>query len=405
MPGPLDGVLVLDLGQFLAGPYGPMILSDLGAEVIKIEPTRGDSMRYGAPFIGCQRGKLDIALDLKKPEAQAIVLRMAESADMFIHNMTKGTATRLGVDYENVTAHNPEIVYCNTYAYGYEGPMSISGGIDPLYQAVLGLEYEAGGTLHGNQPMYLRFGMTDTANAFASVLGVLTALFHRKKTGKGQDVWTSLLNGGAMFSADVALLADGSPAPMRPSMDKELTGLSACYRLYPTQEGWIQVAITKPDEWERFCSLIGVPSLAKDARAKDYEARVANRSVIEPAIEAALMTRTAIVWATLFDSVNVAAELCIDTRGGDTVLHDGDNERLGLVASYDHPMLGHMTQFGNLMDFSETPGGDYGPPPLLGQHTKQILLRFGYTENEITDFIDRGVVYQAEDGVPYPWTL
>ncbi len=405
MPGPLDGVLVLDLGQFLAGPYGPMILSDLGAEVIKVEPTRGDSMRYGSPFIGCQRGKLDIALDLKQPEAQAIVQRMAKNADVLHHNMTKGTATRLGVDYDQVTAHNPEIVYCNTYAYGFEGPMSISGGIDPLYQAVLGLEYEAGGVSHGNPPMYLRFGMTDTANAFASVLGVLTALFHRKKTGKGQDVWTSLLNGGALFSSDVALLADGSPAPMRPSLDKELTGISACYRLYQTQEGWIQVAITQQEEWKRFCNLLNLPDLAVDARAKDYETRTANRAAIEPAIEVAFMTRTAIVWAALLDKAAVSAEMCIDTRGGETVLHDADNERLGLIATYEHPMLGQMTQFGNLMDFSETPTGDFGPPPLLGQHTKQILSRFGYTTEEINDFIARGIAYQAEEGVAYPWSL
>jgi crotonobetainyl-CoA:carnitine CoA-transferase CaiB-like acyl-CoA transferase len=192
---------------------------------------------------------------------------------------------------------------------------------------------------------------------------------------------------------------------MRPSLDKELTGISACYRLYQTQEGWIQIAITQQEEWERFCHLLNLPDLAGDSRAKNYETRAANRVAIEPTLEAAFMTRSAIVWATLLDKAGVNAEMCIDTRGGETVLHDADNERLGLVASYEHPMLGKMTQFGNLMDFSETPAGDYGPPPLLGQHTRQILVRFGYTPEEIDDFIARGIAYQAEEGVAYPWSL
>ena len=405
MPGPLDGVLVLDLGQFLAGPYAPMILSDLGATVIKIEPTRGDSMRYGAPFIGCQRGKLDLALDLKQPEAAEIVLKLAEKADVLHHNMTKGTATRLGVDYAQVTARNPEIVYCNTYAYGYEGPMSVSGGIDPLYQAVIGLEYEAGGVQHGNPPMYIRFGMTDTANAFASVVGVLSALYHRKKTGEGQDVWTSLLNGGAMFASELALLADGTPAPTRPRMDKELTGLSPCYRLYRTQEGWIQIAVASPTQWATLCALLGEPGIGADPRFASFEGRAAARQEVEPALEAAFATRTALVWSQLFDAQGVPAEIAVDTRNGDSVLHDGDNERLGLVASYDHPMLGHMTQFGSLINFSATPTGDFGPPPMLGQHSRSVLSTFGWSDAEIDGLIERGVVYQAGADVPYPWSL
>lgn len=405
MPGPLEGVLVLDLGQFLAGPYAPMILSDLGAEVIKIEPTRGDSMRYGAPFIGCQRGKQDLALDLKRPEAQEIVLKLAERADVLHHNMTKGTATRLGVDYHQVTARNPEIVYCNTYAYGYEGPMSISGGIDPLYQAVLGLEYEAGAVDQGNPPMYLRFGMADTANAFASVLGVLSALYHRKVTGEGQDVWTSLLNGGAMFVSEVALLGDGSPAPRRPSMDKELTGLSPCYRLYRTQEGWIQVAATTVEEWQALCATVGRPGLGTDPALATFDGRAAARATVDPVLEEAFLARTAQVWQQLFDVAGVPAEVAVDTRGGETVLHDADNRALGMTASYDHPIMGSMTQFGNLIDFSDSGPGAYGPPPLLGEHSRSVLTRFGWSDAEVDDLIAQGIVYQAAEGTPYPWPI
>ena len=258
--GPLSGVLVLDLGQYLAGPFGPMLLADLGAEVIKVEPVRGDTMRMvGMPFVGCQRGKLDLAVDIKAPEGLEAVMRLAEIADVVHHNMTKGTAARLGVDYEALHARNPHLVHCNTYAYGAEGPLSDFGGLDPLYQAACGLEYEAGPVHEGNPPLYLRFGMTDTANAMVSVVGVLAALYHQRRTGEGQDLWTSLLNGAAVFSSDV-FLVDGAPGPVRPGLDRAQTGVSPCYRLYETQQGWIQVAAFGPGQWTQLCRVAGCPS-------------------------------------------------------------------------------------------------------------------------------------------------
>ena len=245
--GPLSGVVVLDLGQYLAGPFATMLLGDLGAEVIKVEPVRGDGMRMaGMPFLGCQRGKLDIAVDIKAPEGLEVVMRLAELADVVHHNMTKGTAARLGVDYEALRARHPELVHCNTYAYGAEGPLSHFGGLDPLYQAACGLEYEAGPVAEGNPPLYLRFGMTDTANAMVSAVGVLAALYHQRRTGEGQDLWTSLLNGAAVFSSDV-FLVEGEPGPVRPGLDRNQTGVSPCYRLFETQQGWIQVAAFGPD--------------------------------------------------------------------------------------------------------------------------------------------------------------
>ena len=151
--GPLSGVVVLDLGQYLAGPFAPMLLGDLGAEVIKVEPVRGDGMRMaGMPFVGCQRGKLDIAVDVKAPEGLEVVMRLAEMADVVHHNMTKGTAARLGVDYEALRERNPQLVHCNTYAYGAEGPLSEFGGLDPVYQAACGLEYEAGPVARAMRP-------------------------------------------------------------------------------------------------------------------------------------------------------------------------------------------------------------------------------------------------------------
>jgi len=398
--GPLDGVVVLDLGQYLAGPFGPMILGDLGAEVIKVEPVRGDAMRMaGLPFVGCQRGKKDIAVDLKRPEGIEIVMRLAERADVVHHNMTKGTAARLGIDYEALRARNPNLIHCNTYAYGAEGPLSDFGGLDPLYQAACGLEYEAGPVAEGNPPLYLRFGMTDTANAFASVVGVLAALFERRQSGEGQDVWTSLLNAAAVFSSDV-FLVDGEPAPVRPPLDKAQTGTSPCYRMYETQDGWIQIAAVGPQDWAALCNRLGVPALGD--QFPTYEARVAHRHEIEPALAERFATRTAWTWQRLLDEAGVPCEVSIDTNDGELALYDSDNERLGLVTEYEHPKLGNIRQFGTLVDFSETPTGPYAPPPLVGQHTRELLDRAGYSAADIEDLLTQGVVYEPDDG--YPWT-
>ena len=167
----LDGVLLIDFGQYLAGPFGPMIIGDLGADVIKVEPVTGDGMRLaGKPFFGCQRGKRDLALDLKHPRGLEIALELVARADIVHHNMTAGVADLLGIGYSDCTRVNPDVVYCNTWAYGLEGPLAHFGGLDPLYQASAGLEYEAGAVHAGNDPLYYRFGMCDAASAMLSVV-------------------------------------------------------------------------------------------------------------------------------------------------------------------------------------------------------------------------------------------
>ena len=165
MAGPLDGIRVLDFGQFLAGPLGPMVMADLGADVIKVEPVRGDGMRpiVTGSFMGCQRGKRDIALDLKQPEGLRIALELVATADIVHHNMTLGVADRLGIGYEHCKAVRPDIIYCNTYMYGAIGPLAHLGGVDPLAQAAAGLEWEQGPVAEGNPPLWYRYGHGDAA--------------------------------------------------------------------------------------------------------------------------------------------------------------------------------------------------------------------------------------------------
>jgi crotonobetainyl-CoA:carnitine CoA-transferase CaiB-like acyl-CoA transferase len=379
-----------------------MIVGDLGAEVIKVEPVTGDGMRLaGKPFFGCQRGKRDIALNVKDPRGLEIALELVARADIVHHNMTAGVANKLGIGYEDCKRVKPDVVYCNTWAYGLEGPLARFGGLDPLYQAATGIEYEAGATHTGNAPLYYRFGMCDAANAMLSVVGCLAALLHQRRTGEGQELWTSLLDGGAVFASDTVLV-DGEALP-RPRLDQGLHGLGACYRLYETQDGWIQIAAVKETEWVALCGALGVPELADDARFAVADLRHEHREELETLLAARFATRTSIAWSGALDDAGVPNEIPIDTKAGDLVLFDADNERLGLVADYEHPIMGAVRQFGELIQFSDTPARIGGPPPRVGEHTREILAWLGRTDDEIDELGAAGVVTWPKPD--YPWVI
>ncbi len=398
----LEGVVLIDFGQYLAGPFAPMIMGDLGADVIKVEPITGDGMRMvNQPFMGCSRGKRDIGLNLKTEPGKEIALKLVAKADIVHHNMTKGVANRLGIGYDACKAVNADVVYCNTYAYGLVGPQSHFGGLDPLFQAAAGLEYEAGPVEAGNKPLYLRFGMTDTANAMLSVVGCLSALYHQRRTGEGQELWTSLLDGAVMLASD-AMLADGTPV-VRPKLDGDQCGIDALYRLYRTQDGWIQIAAVEERHWTGLCAALGLTELADDARFATRAARAEHRQQLESLLAPALAAKTSIVTSRVLDSFGVPNEVPRDMNAGEAVLFDADNVRLGLVAEYEHPIMGVMRQFGNLIQFSETPGHIRGPAPLVGEHTREILDWLGYGEAEMDDLKGDGVVYWPDEN--YGWTV
>jgi crotonobetainyl-CoA:carnitine CoA-transferase CaiB-like acyl-CoA transferase len=215
--------------------------------------------------MGCQRGKRDIAVDLKQPDGLRLALELVATADIVHHNMTLGTAERLGVGYEHCKAVRPDILYCNTFMYGAVGPLASHGGVDPLGQAAAGLEWEEGPVAEGNPPLWYRYGHGDVACAIPSVTAVLIALYHRNRTGEGQFMWTSLLHGSMMYTADSWLGADGTPSP-RPTLDREQLGLDALHRLYETQDGWLQLAAVRDEHWTALCRVLQRDDLPRDAR-------------------------------------------------------------------------------------------------------------------------------------------
>ncbi len=403
MPGPLEGLRVIDFGQFLAGPFGPMLLADLGADVIKVEPTRGDGMRgvVIGSFMGCQRGKRDIAIDLKTPEGLELALRLVATADIVHHNMTKGTADRLGVGYEHCRAVKPDILYCNTFMYGAVGPLSHLGGLDPLAQAACGIEWEQGPVAAGNPPLWYRYGHGDVAAAMPSVVALLIALHHRQRTGEGQAIWASLFHGAMLYTADSWLGPDGSPSP-RPTLDAAQLGLSALYRLYETADGWLQLAAVREEHWHALCQVLGRPELASDPRFATAAARDEHREELTKLLEDAFAGDLAVNWRRALDRAGVPAEISVDTWDGETILFDEELVRAGLVTEYEHPILGRVRQFGNLITFSDTPGRQERATPLLGQHTREILAELGIDGEAAEAYRSRGVVAWPDDDYRWP---
>jgi len=221
-------------------------------------------------------------------------------------------------------------------------------------------------------------------------------LYHRMRTGEGQEVWTSLFDGGAIFTSD-AHLVGGTPAP-RAHLDKALMGLSATYRLYRTQDDdWICVAAVSDDHFRALCGALGVAELADEERFATNASRLEHRRQLETILEPLLRAKTAVFWSRTFDEAGVPNEIPLDTHGGELPLFDADNVALGLVAHYEHPLLGDMRQFGRLVNFSDTPSRAAGPPPLVGADTRAILTELGRTGPEIDALIEDGVCYAPDE--------
>jgi crotonobetainyl-CoA:carnitine CoA-transferase CaiB-like acyl-CoA transferase len=363
----LEGIKVLDLGNFLAGPFGPMLLGDLGATVYKLESPLGDQMRpVTQPFNGCQRGKRDIVVDLKLPEGLEIAHRLMREVDVVHHNMRPGVAERLGVDYETAKRLNPTVIYCHTTMWGNDGPRATWPGFDQLAQASCGLEHELGG--EGNGPNWYRFGMCDQACAVQSALAVLLALYWRERTGQGQLVDSSIVNGGVFLNTDAWIGPDGWSE--RPRTDAKQTGFGPLYRLYETSDGWIALACL--GESHRGALAKVVPAL--------------DASTLETFFGGHTMQSA----FDLLDDAGVPVEMAREDARR-TWFTQPDMVAAGLVAEYQHPTYGRFRQFGHLVNLSETPGRIAGPPPLLGQHSREVLAELGYSDAEMETLREQGV--------------
>jgi crotonobetainyl-CoA:carnitine CoA-transferase CaiB-like acyl-CoA transferase len=366
---PLEGVKVLDLGNFLAGPYGAMLLADLGADVIKLESSTGDQMRgVEWSFVGCQRGKRSIAIDLKSSEARPSLEALIRWADIVHHNLRMPAAHRLGVDYESVKAINPEIVYCHTSSYGPRGDRADWPGYDQLFQSSCG--WEVAGAGEGNPPMWHRLGFMDHQCALSSIVSTLLALYQRDHTGEGQFVAGSLLGAGVMTNSETYLTADGELAPLA-VLDHAQTGIEPGYRIVPVADGWVAIAARSDEQLAALCTVAGVDDP-------------------ERAAEALSSRRTEELLAAL-DAAGIPAEL-VREHQRDAFFDSPDNQAAGLVARYPHPIYGMFEQPGALWTFGDLDVRLDRAPPTVGQHSIEILEEVGFGRDEIDRLVSEGVV-------------
>jgi crotonobetainyl-CoA:carnitine CoA-transferase CaiB-like acyl-CoA transferase len=380
----LEGIRVLDLGTVVAGPFGTMILADLGAEVISIEPvtpavgTAGD-----ATWVCGARGKRSIALNLKDEDGREVLHRLIAGADVLHYNLRPGVAERLGFGYEEARAINPRLVFCQLTAYGSSGPLAGDPGTDQMAQALSGLEWEQGAASRGGHPTWYRFGMTDAVSGMLSVLGVLQALYRREQTGLGQAVETDILSAGLLLGSDASLGPDGLAG--RPPLDLQQTGLGPYDRLYETHDGWICVV---------------APDVACRARLHQVLGLSDGPEVDVATLEAAFRARSAAEWQERLDAAGVPAEVARDC--GTAWYDDPHAVASGWVASYDHPVWGRLEQPGEFVSLAGTPGLIRGAPPLIGQHTEEVLQELGYQRADIERLQAKGAVGLPTSSAP-PW--
>jgi len=347
---PLDGLRVLDLGAYLAGPFATMLLADLGADVIKVEPPTGDAMRrLERQFTGIQRGKRGLALKLGDPAAKPAVAALARWADVVHHNIRRPAARKLGVDDATLRAQRPDLIYCHVSSYGPLGDRADWPGFDQLFQAACGWEIENGGA--GNPPLWLRFGIMDFYGALASIFATLLALVERDRNGKGQAVASSLLGGAMLTMAEAVMHPDGTVSEIG-HLDQAQMGVSNEHRLYPTQDMMVAVAAFTADEIAAFRTCTGTDA------------------------ESWFATRTAKAALDLLGEAGVPAEI-VQTAQMDAFLDSEENSRAGLHAEYPHRDYGDLRQIGGFWDFGDLPLALDRAAPGLGEHSRELLETIG----------------------------
>jgi crotonobetainyl-CoA:carnitine CoA-transferase CaiB-like acyl-CoA transferase len=233
------------------------------------------------------------------------------------------------------------------------------------------------------------------------VFGLLLALFHRNRTGQGQQVWTSILHGSMLHTLDSWVAADGAPSP-RPALDREQLGLSALYRLYETHDGWVMLAAVRDEHFPALCAVLERPGLATDPRFATAAGRDEHRAELTAFIGEAFLADDAVAWVRRLDAAGVPAEVSADTNSGETFVFDHNLASLGVVVEHTHPVAGPIHQFGNLMTFGGTPTRPERTAPMLGEHTRELLTELGYDDVRIDDLRDRGVVSWPDESYPFP---
>ncbi|WP_166259310.1 CaiB/BaiF CoA transferase family protein [Marinobacter salicampi] len=406
MSGSLSHLRVLDLSRVLAGPWAGQLLGDLGAEVIKIErPGSGDDTRsWGPPYLKAEdgsaelsayfmtanRNKQSLAIDIAQPEGQELVRKLVAESDVVLENFKVGGLKGYGLDYDSLKQINPKLIYCSITGFGQDGPYASRPGYDFLIQAMGGLMSVTG---HpdgepGAGPMKVGVALTDIMTGLYATIGVLAALSHRDLTGEGQYVETALLDVQVACLANQAMnyLTTGK-APVR--MGNAHPNIVP-YQNFPTADGDMVLTIGNDQQFARLCDVLGHPEWAGDERFVTNRARVANRRELIPKLRQATVMRSTREWVEILERAGVP---CGPVNTLDQVFDDPQVLARGMKQSVFHPLLGEVPTVGNPIKLKLTPVSYRAAPPLLGEHSKQVLSEVaGLSPADIQALRERGII-------------
>ncbi len=387
--GPLSGVTVLDLSAYIAGPYGCTLLADQGADVVKIEAPSGDNLRKypstleeeSRAFIGLNRSKLGLVLDLKTPEGLSALLRLVRKADVLVHNFRPGVSERLGIDYDQLQQVNPRIIYCAVSGFGETGPLKNKAGFDQLLQVMTGMCTIQG--KRGGKPELIYGSVVDYYAAALVAGGVSSALYERERSGLGQMVSISLLRSAMAMQSARLVWAEGEPKDI--GRDFRSGGVSG---IHPTRDGYLYLSANTESFWDSLCKKVNLPDLACNERYNTVRKRAEHASEIVPRLHEELRARTALEWEVfLCDEVPCAAAKPVeDLFQNPQVLAEE------VVANFDHPLVGHYRGLSRGIKFSRTPGPEPYASPTMGQHSDAILEEAGCTKEELRKLRKKGII-------------
>lgn len=396
----LSGLRVLDLSRILAGPWCTQLLADYGADVVKVEKPAGgdDTRRWGPPFLDtadgdavaayflcCNRGKRSLALDFSTPEGQGIVQRLAERADVLVENYLPGTLARYGLDFANLSARNPRLIYCSITGFGQDGPNAQRAGYDAMIQAEAGL-MSLTGTADG-EPMKVGIAISDLMCGMYAATAILAALQERTRTGRGSQLDL------ALFDCQVAWLANqgmnflvGGAVPARHGTAHPNI---APYQAFATADGHLMLAVGNDDQFRRFCAAADLASLIGDPQFATNASRVAAREALAALVAARLAEATTQHWLARFDAAGVPAGPVNDLAA---VFAHAQVGAHGLRVDQHHPHWGTVPQIANPLRRDHQPRLAPRPPPALGQHSAEVLAELGVDARTCDDLQARGIV-------------
>lgn len=376
--GALDGVRILDLSQVMSGPFCTMILADLGADVVKIEnPDHGDQTRKSwgysvvgddsRAFLSLNRNKRSVVLDLKSDHGRELFLELAKSADVVVENFRPGVAKRLGVGYEEVKAVNPAVVYASISGFGQTGPYASYPGYDLIAQAMTGVMSVMGEP--GGAPVKSAIPLADLGSGMFCAIGILAALIERAESGEGQYLETSLFESALAMSVweSTEYWSTGeSPKPLGSA-----NRMSAPYQALATADGYLTIGANNQKLWGILCTVLDAPELRDDPRFAGNNERMAHRAELVAELESRFRARGTDEWVAKLLEAGVPAG---PIRDYEEVLRDDPHvKERGMVTSFEHPVEGTTSVLGPAIKLSRTPARVVSPPPLLGQHTDEVL--------------------------------